>query len=168
MKISIFGPTASGKSYLAKKLGEHFNIPVIHFDKYYLNPDGTKLDKNVLCDKVLSMLKTDWIIDGNRTQDNELTKVRFTQSDIIIILDFDEKDCIAALNSRQGKPRDDISPYLVEQPEHYDELVNVIKEWKPKRLPKIMSFVQKYNAAEKLVILKTREQVNRWLLGVKG
>jgi hypothetical protein len=109
------------------------------------------------------MLGSDWIIDGNRTIDNELTKVRFTQSDIIIILDFDEQDCIAALNSRQDKPRDDISQYLIEQPSDNAAMIDIIKTWRTKRLPLVMDFAERYNATKKLVILKNREQVNNYI-----
>ncbi len=69
MKIRIIGCSGSGKSYLAKKLSQKYNIP--HFDLDDLQWDNTQNLYGVKMpvekrDQMLSdiLIKPDWIIEG--------------------------------------------------------------------------------------------------------
>ena len=48
-KIVISGPESTGKSWLTKKLGEHFNVPFAdEFARHYLEEHGSEYDFNTL------------------------------------------------------------------------------------------------------------------------
>lgn len=48
-KIVISGPESTGKSWLTKKLGEHFNVPFAdEFARHYLEEYGSEYDFNTL------------------------------------------------------------------------------------------------------------------------
>ena len=163
-RISIFGRTGSGKSYLAKELSKIFDLRVIYFDHHHCNPDRTFIDKDIFVRKIISLMGEKWITDGNHSRDDELTKKRFTESDLIILLDFNEHDCTKAIKQRSGKKRDDIPDFLVENDSDIAWLINHTKEWeKDKKSDLILSQAAKYGASEKLVILKSRKQVADFL-----
>jgi len=163
-KISVLGPTGSGKSFVACELGKIFDLPVIHFDHHTWNPDKSPIDKDVFVKNILSTCGDRWIMDGNHSRDDDLTKHRFTQSDLVVFLDFSEHDCIDAAKSRAGKARPDIPDFLIETAEDTAWLVNHIKEWFADKKPQlVLSQAEKYNARQKLVVLKNRRQVNDFL-----
>jgi adenylate kinase family enzyme len=68
MKIYILGPSASGKTTLAKKIAEKKNIPIFHSDFVLTEYEGrkrTKLDKKEYMEKVKKILSKDnWIFEG--------------------------------------------------------------------------------------------------------
>lgn len=41
-KIAVIGSSGSGKSYLARELGEHFQLPVIDLDNVILDDNYEK------------------------------------------------------------------------------------------------------------------------------
>jgi len=86
-KISVFGPTGSGKSFVAGELSKIFNLPIIYFDHYSWNPDMSPVDKDIFVERILSMAGDKWIMDGNHSRDDELTRYRFTESGLIVFLE---------------------------------------------------------------------------------
>jgi len=169
-KISILGCTGSGKSFVAGELSKIFNLPIIYFDHYSWNPDLSPVDKGEFVEKILSMSGDKWIMDGNHSRDDELTKHRFTQSDLIVFLDFEEDDCINGIKARAGtgKSRPDVPDYLLETDEGIWWLFDHIKRWHADKKPQlILSQTEKYKATEKLVILKNRLEVDDFLHSFK-
>jgi adenylate kinase family enzyme len=43
MKISIIGHSASGKSFLARKIASEFDIPHLHLDRFWFEAGGNKI-----------------------------------------------------------------------------------------------------------------------------
>lgn len=70
MKIHIIGCSGTGKSYLAKRLSEKYNIPHFDLDDIFWDNSsdryGVKMPdekRNQLLDDILR--KNDWIIEGS-------------------------------------------------------------------------------------------------------
>lgn len=81
MKILVLGLSCSGKSTLAKYIGEYLSIDTYHLDEYYWKSPWIKNDD---FDINLIINKNNWVIDGNYFQ-LELKK-RLITSDVIIYL----------------------------------------------------------------------------------
>lgn len=90
MKIHIIGCSGSGKTYLAKKLEQQYQIP--HYDLDDIQWDqrakgyGVKMpmkERTVLFEKILS--NEDWIIEGVYYQ---WVQSSFEKSDVIYVLDM--------------------------------------------------------------------------------
>ena len=45
MKIAVLGYSGAGKSTLARALGEHYGIPVLHFDTVQFTPNWEERDR---------------------------------------------------------------------------------------------------------------------------
>ncbi|MFW9844648.1 MAG: hypothetical protein ACFFEV_08730, partial [Candidatus Thorarchaeota archaeon] len=45
-RILILGPSGSGKSTVCKRIGRILDIPIIHLDKHYWNPNWVETPKD--------------------------------------------------------------------------------------------------------------------------
>ncbi len=96
MRISIIGHSSSGKSTLAKKLSEKFNIPHLQIDRFWFESGGAKLKrgdkegnkivKNCTKEKVLEFIKQNsWVSDGWYSK---IQPIISEKADYIIFLDI--------------------------------------------------------------------------------
>jgi adenylate kinase family enzyme len=66
MKIQVCGYSGSGKSTFAKRLGEIYNIKVLHIDTINFGPNWVERDSSVINNEIEDFINCDeWIIDGN-------------------------------------------------------------------------------------------------------
>ena len=85
MKIQIIGYSGSGKSTLARKLGEYYNIPVLHLDSVHFKnnwEERTDEEFNEIVSRFIEENES-WIIDGNYSR---IAPIRFEISDQLIFL----------------------------------------------------------------------------------
>lgn len=146
-RIAIIGSPGSGKSVFAKKLGDILNIPVIHLDSYYWQPNWKKLDSQKWSEIHSELIIGDeWIIDGNYKSTMD---VRLGAADTIIFLNFSRWLCFWRIVKRRlmyhGKTRGDLGGNNYER-----------TSWQ------LISFVMRYQQAqvvEKLAALKNTKEV---------
>jgi len=165
-KISIIGPSGSGKSTLAKALGEILDLPVHHIDCLYHLPNGGTDDERQYIDKIAKITSQEkWIIDGtySRTLGN-----RFLQSDLIIFLDFSQEFCVQSVTKRQfGSSRVGLPEYYVATEQGLERLVS-------HHIPRFQEMVKNHIAPlvnqykDKVLIFKTREEVDEFIGSLKG
>lgn len=89
MKIAILGYTGAGKSTLARKIGEKYNVPVLHLDKVNYNKNWKASEAKEIVDDFLE--NDAWVIDGNYSKSEQ--DRRFKEADKIIFLDFPRSVC---------------------------------------------------------------------------
>ena len=112
-RVVILGRGASGKSTLARRLGEITGLPVIELDKVFWQPDlaATPRDQWVVVQEKLvaqdgcfqdGCFKDGWIMDGDLGP-YDVAEVRLRAADTIIFLDFSLLRCAwrAVLRSRE-------------------------------------------------------------------
>lgn len=160
MKIIIIGCPGSGKSTFSQKLKEILNIPVFHIDMFYHNPDGTHISKEELEEKLQIIFKENenWIIDGNYQKTLEM---RMKECDTIFLLDYPIDVCLAGAESRIGKKRDDL-PFVEEKLN--EEFKQVIINFSKEKLPQIYELLEKYKDSKNIVIFKSREEADKYIL----
>ncbi len=87
MKIMILGHPGCGKSTVANKYKEMFDIPVIHLDVLSFDSGWVKRNKDVVKNELREFMKNDsWIIDGNYKR--LLYDERMNDADYIIYLNY--------------------------------------------------------------------------------
>src|SRR6266404_6569903 len=107
-RVVILGRGASGKSTLARRLGEITGLPVIELDKVFWLPAlaATARDQWVAVQENLvardGSIKDGWIMDGDLGS-YDAVEVRLRAADTIIFLDFSLVRCAlrAVLRSRE-------------------------------------------------------------------
>lgn len=87
-RICIIGGSATGKSTLAKRLGDKYGFPVHHLDQYHHEPNGNWIKRPAeeylrLHDAAIE--GESWIIEGNYTMS---MPQRFERADTIIQLNM--------------------------------------------------------------------------------
>ncbi len=106
-RVVILGRGASGKSTLARRLGEITGLPVIELDKVFWRPGlaATPRDQWVVVQERL-VAEEGWIMDGDLGP-SDVVEVRLRAADTIIFLDFSLVRCAwrAVLRSRRYQNR---------------------------------------------------------------
>lgn len=160
MKIIVIGCPGSGKSTFSQKLNKILNIPIFHLDMLYHNVDGTHISKEELEEKLKKIFQEneEWIIDGNYQRTLEM---RMKECDTIFLLDYSIEVCLAGAESRVGKKRDDL-PWVEEKLD--DEFKQGILNFSKEKLPQIYDLLGKYKDEKNIVIFKSREEAEKYIL----
>ena len=105
-RVVIFGPGASGKSTLARQLGEIAGLRVVELDKMFWRPGlvATPGDQWVELQQKL-VGESDWILDGDLGPYDAI-EVRLRAADTIIFLDFSLIRCAWRALSRSRERLD--------------------------------------------------------------
>jgi adenylate kinase family enzyme len=97
-KITIFGPPGSGKTTLAKKIGQQLKLPVFHLDKFLWNEGWVLRPKqDFLADHRKLMNLDTWIIEGTS---RATLDTRYPKSDLVIYLNPSRLVCLARIFKR--------------------------------------------------------------------
>lgn len=154
----IIGPSGAGKSYFSKQLADITNLPLYHLDNIFWKEDRTHISRDEFDKKLLEILEKDeWIIDGDysRTYD-----IRMKYADTIYFLDFPLEVALAGVESRIGKPRDDI-PWREDifDPEFKQWIMN----WYKNTLPVLRKLLEQYKEIKNIIVFKTREEIDSFI-----
>lgn len=104
MKIAVIGYSAGGKSTLAQRLGQAYDIGVLHLDRVYFSPGWKERDPEEAKSLVREfMVRDSWIIDGNFSR--LFLKERLELADRIVFLDFNRFSCFFRAVARYFKYR---------------------------------------------------------------
>jgi adenylate kinase family enzyme len=87
-RVVIIGRGASGKSTLARRLGEITGLPVVELDKVFWRPGlvSTPRDEWIVVQEML-VAKEGWIMDGDLGR-FDVVQARLCAADTVIFLDF--------------------------------------------------------------------------------
>ena len=162
MRIAIIGYSGSGKSTLAKKLGEAYNLPVLHFDKVQFRPNWEiRPQKSIeVMTKAFLDLHDSWVIDGNYSK--LYFERRMAEADVIILLLFGRLSCLNRVHRRYRKYKDSTRTDMADGcKEKLDwEFVKwVLRDGRSKEVR------ERYNGViarypEKTIVIKNQRQLN--------
>lgn len=157
-RIIVIGPSGSGKSYFAKQLAKLTGLLLFHLDNIFWNSDRTHITREEFDVKLIKILETDsWIIDGDYSRTYEL---RMKYADTIYFLDFPLEAALKGVESRIGKPRDDI-PWKEDifDPDFKQWIIN----WYKNTQPWVYHLIEKYKDDKNIIVFKTREEVDAYI-----
>ncbi|NQT35164.1 AAA family ATPase [bacterium] len=109
-RIAVIGPSCSGKSTLARRIGAELGIEVIHLDQLYWRPGwvATPEDEWRRIQEELTQ-RSSWVIDGNYGMSLD---IRLEAADTVIFLDFPRLvslwRMVKRLVGNYGKTRSDL------------------------------------------------------------
>ena len=165
-RIMIIGCGGSGKSSLARRLGEKTGLPVVHLDKLFWKTGWVESTKDEIDAKIMAeMEKPRWIIDGNY---NRTLPKRLEYCDTVIYLDFSRFACLLGVAKRVLTSYGTVRPDMAEGcPERFDlEFLQWVWKFNDKHRKKYYDLL---NQTDKQVyILKNRRQVKRFLEQIGG
>jgi adenylate kinase family enzyme len=162
MKIAILGYSGSGKSTLARKLGEQYDVPVLHFDRVQFRPNWEirpQASKEIMTKTFLDLHK-DWVIDGNYSKLS--FERRMAEADVIILLLFGRFSCLYRVTHRYLKYKDSTRRDMADGcKEKLDrEFVKwVLRDGRSKEVrERFQNVIDRY--PNKTVVIKNQRQLN--------
>ena len=163
MKIQIIGYSGSGKSTLAKKLAEIYDIPVLFLDTVKFRPDGSERTSEEIIEIVKKFLNENenWVIDGNY---KSTCPERFEMTDMTIFLKLNRFVCYFAA-SKRAKKRKTIPDDDFPCEDKFDKEFRKWVFWKGRTKERTKMLFEVLNATKgKKIVLKTRRQINKFIL----
>jgi adenylate kinase family enzyme len=112
-RVLILGSPGSGKSVLARRLGDATGLPVVHLDRHYWEPGWIEAAPDVWQARLAALVaEPAWIMDGNYSATIDL---RLAKADTAVFLDCPTWLCMARVLRRTvrwlGRDRgSDIAP----------------------------------------------------------
>ena len=160
-KVIVIGCPGSGKTTFAEKLQKKTALPLYYLDAIWHKPDKTYIPREEFDERIKEIFKTDkWIIDGNYGRTIE---VRMKECDTIFLFDLPTDVCLHGVTERIGKGRYDL-PWL--ETELDPEFAEFIKDFPKTTLPKIYDLIEKYKEEKSIVVFKTREDSDEYLINM--
>lgn len=147
-RVLIIGPGASGKSTLARQLGELTGLRLIELDKLFWQPSlvETPRDQWVVLQQKL-VAESEWIMDGDLGPYDAI-EVRLREADTIIFLDFSLVRC-AWRAVRRSRERPDFWLWLL--------------RYRRKNCPFLMKAISENAPGATIHILRNPEAVKRFV-----
>lgn len=165
----IVGPSGTGKSTLARRLGAQLDVPVIHLDAHYWRAGWKEPPKDEWSAQVDELLAhPSWIMDGNYSGTFEK---RIAAADTIVFLDFPRRHCVYGVMSRWWKTRGRVRPDLAPGcPEKLPDLsfLRWIWNYPANTRPKLTALLDRVRDTKRVVILRSRDEVHRWEQAYSG
>lgn len=161
-RVLIIGCPGSGKSRLARELGQKLALPVVHLDQLWWKENWQNVTMEEFDSRLAMALDMDrWIIDGNYSRTME---ARLSKCDTVIYLDFDRWECLWGVCQRvlgsHGKARPDMSAGC---PERFNwEFVKWVWNFNKNNRVQNYTYLAKARHA-KTVVLRNRKAVRRFL-----
>lgn len=140
-RVLVLGCPGTGKSTLARSLGEALSLPVVHLDKLWWKSgwvNRTEGEFDALLDAVL--LGEEWVIDGNYLR---TLPRRLERCDAVVLLDYPRRVCLLRALRRiltwRGRTRPDMA---ADCPERLDgEFVRWIWEFHRTQRPQVLELL---------------------------
>lgn len=158
-KVIIIGCPGSGKSTFARKLKDKTSLPLYYIDMIWHNPDKTMITREELADKLNEIYQTDeWILDGNykRTMPD-----RLKACDTVFLFDLPTEICLQGAMSRVGTKREDM-PWVEEKLD--PEFKEYIENFAAEQIPKIYRLLEEYGRNKEIIVFKSREEADEYLI----
>lgn len=158
-KAIVIGCPGSGKTTFAEKLRDKTGIPLYYLDAIWHKSDRTHISREEYDQRLSEILALDsWIIDGNYSRTIE---TRLLACDTVFLFDLPVEVCLDGAISRLGKERYDM-PWI--DTELDLRLKKEIEDFPDKNLPRIYELIDQYRDGKTVVIFKSREQADAFLL----
>jgi adenylate kinase family enzyme len=162
-RIVIIGCPGSGKTRLARALGDKLGLTVVHLDRLWWKQGWENVTREEFDIRLENALKLDsWIIDGNYKSTMEM---RMQACDTVFFLDYSTDVCLEGISFRQGRPREDM-PWIEKVGEIDEEFLTMIRNYRRDSRPDVLKLLEKYKD-KNIVILKSREKADAYLETIK-
>ena len=132
-----------------------------HLDMIWHKPDKTHISRADFDEALKRILLEDrWIIDGDYSRTMEM---RMQACDTIILFDLPYEICVQGIKEREGTKRDDM-PW--EAAEADDVLLNEVKSYILEKLPRVYQLLHQYRPNREVIVFKSREEADKWLMEI--
>ncbi len=157
-KILVIGCPGAGKSTFSRKLAQKTGLQLHYLDMLWHRPDRTTVGREEFDENLQKILTTDqWIIDGNYLR---TLKMRIEECDTVFFFDLPVDVCLAGVEARMGKPREDM-PWT--ETEWDEEFRQWILEFPKYQLPVIELLLESYKSDCRIIRFTSRKDADDFI-----
>ncbi|MCL2445942.1 MAG: hypothetical protein FWD06_04155 [Oscillospiraceae bacterium] len=166
-RIMVFGSSGSGKSTMARRIGEATGLPVVHMDTIWWEPGWVSRPRDeVYAMHAAAIAEPAWVFDGNYSSTRD---ERMQRADTVIFLDFNRFTCLCRVLKRRvmfhGKTRPDLTEGC---PEKIDlAFLKFVWVHFPRKRPGVLTWLAEIPPHKQVFHLKGRCAVKRFLAGLE-
>jgi adenylate kinase family enzyme len=168
-RIMIIGGSGTGKSTLARDMGERLGLPVIHLDRHYWSPGWVKPETADWRRRVAELAAGEaWVMDGNYSSTFDL---RVPRAHAVVWLDLPRRvyfpRAIRRLVFHCGRERADIGPGCPERLD-LDFLLRWVWTYPTRSRPGALRLIAEIAASTRVVVLRKPREVAAFAAGLPG
>lgn len=157
-RVLVIGCPGGGKSTFARRLRDVSGLPLHYLDLLWHRPDRTTVSRETFDAGLREIIRGDrWIIDGNYLRTLDL---RLAACDGVFLLDLPVEECLAGVESRIGRKREDL-PWV--ENEFDEEFRQWIVNFPREQLPRIYELLERYQEGREIVIFRSRDAAGEYL-----
>lgn len=160
-KVAIVGCGGSGKSHVARALGEALDAPVTHLDAAFYDDEWNELpmEKFAAVQRDL-VAREKWVIDGNY---NSTLQIRLQACDTVVLMDVSTLAALWGVFSRQLRHGAGHKGNGVHNRIHWG-VIKYVAMYRRRMRPRVMAKIDQFAAGHAdVVLLTSRRQTRRWL-----
>lgn len=157
-KAMVIGCSGAGKSTFSRKLRDKTGLPLYHLDMIWHKPDKTHVTREEFDARLGEILtRGEWILDGDYSRTME---TRLQACDTVFLFDLPIEECLAGVESRIGKPREDM-PWREEAFD--EEFRQWILTFPTEKTPRTYELLKQYEDRVKVVIFHSRAEADAYI-----
>lgn len=162
-KIAIIGAGGTGKSTLARELGEILKLPVYHLDTLYWKPGWVSTPTEEWEQVMVNLVSKDkWIIDGNYGKSID---IRLKKADTVIFLDYPTYISLFRFMKRylkyRGKSRPDVAPDCEERLDF--QFISWLINYRKNKRPDVLKKLNAINKNKQVHIITSPRKLQKFL-----
>lgn len=158
-RVVVIGCPGSGKTTFAEGLHRVSGLPLYYLDAIWHKADRTHVTREEFDTRLAKILAKDaFIIDGHYSRTVER---RIAAADTVFLFDLPTEVCLAGAIARLGKKRPDMPFCDTVLDERFK---TEIEEFRERCLPTLYTLLHTYREGREVIIFKTREEADRYLL----
>ncbi|MDX3775929.1 P-loop NTPase family protein [Streptomyces europaeiscabiei] len=160
-KVAIVGCGGSGKSHVARALGDVLDAPVTHLDAAFYDDEWNELpmEKFAAVQRDL-VAREKWVIDGNY---NSTLQIRLQACDTVVLMDVSTPAALWGVLSRQLRHGAGHKGNGVHNRIHWG-VIKYVATYRRKMRPRVMAKIDQFATGHAdVVLLTSRRQTRRWL-----
>jgi len=167
-RINILGNSGSGKTMLARIIGERLRIPVVHLDTLFWEPGWQEADASIFRQRTAAAISGEaWVCEGNYAA--KTFDLRVPQAHLNIWLDTPRLLCAlrVILRSTGGRNRPDL-PVGCEDAKLANTIGLVRDVWRfdAVRRGRVDAELARWTGTDTVLHLSGRQQIARFLAGL--
>ena len=157
-KVLVIGCSGAGKSTFARALRDATGLPLCYLDMLWHKPDRTNVTPEAFDHALAAWLaRPAWIIDGNYSR---TLPTRLAVCDTIFFLDYPLNVCLAGVEGRIGRVREDM-PWV--ETEWDPEFRQYILDFGRDQYPRMLALLDRCRAGRDVVTFHSRAEADAWL-----
>ncbi len=163
-RVAIIGCGGSGKSRLAREVGEALGVPPVHLDGLYYDEHWQPLPQDQFADRQRELVAAPrWVIDGNYAS---TLPIRLEAADTVIFLDLPAPTCLLGIAQRRLRHRGGQHAAAGVYDRITWDFIRYIARYRRQMAPRVRRLIANHAGHADVVVLRSRRAARRYVASI--